>query len=114
MATLDCMWRSDRIAAIGQYAGADPYGRSPCPVPMEARRHVPLILLRNLCDGRVSCKTTTAWIDTLAKEQWPYKVVNLDLSGNRPIIGNVMKSARKSSGCSNMSVGRGRRRSRRC
>ncbi len=81
MAALYGMWRSDRIAAIGQYAGADPYSRPPCPVPMEYHRQVPLILLRNLCDGRVSCETTGAWIDTLTKEQWPYKLVNLDLSG---------------------------------
>jgi predicted esterase len=82
MAALYGVWRSDRIAAIGQYAGADPWSRLPCPVPMEYHRPVPLVLLRNLCDDLVPCEVTSAWVDTLKKERWPYKLVNLDPSGD--------------------------------
>ncbi len=83
MAALYGVWRGDRIAAIGQYAGADPWSRLPCPVPMdEHRRRVPLVLLRNLCDDLVPCELTSAWADTLSKERWPYELLNLDPRGD--------------------------------
>lgn len=81
MAALYGVWRSDRIAAIGQYAGADPWSRSPCPVPLQQTRQVPLVLLRNLCDELVPCETTNAWIDTLTQQRWPFKYYSLGLIG---------------------------------
>jgi len=53
MSELYGMWRSDWIAAIGQYAGANPWSRTPCPVPIPEGRKVPLVLLRNLCDALI-------------------------------------------------------------
>lgn len=82
MAVLYGIWRSDRIAAIAQYAGGDPWSRSPCPVPMQYRRQVPLVLLRNLCDALVPCAATSAWITTLTERGWPFTHYNLDLHGN--------------------------------
>jgi poly(3-hydroxybutyrate) depolymerase len=76
------VWRSDRIAAIGQYTGADPFSRTPCPVPFEAARKVPLVLLRNLCDQLVPCTTTQAWIDTLTAKSWPFEFHNLSFDGS--------------------------------
>lgn len=81
MAALYGVWRSSRIAAIGQYAGADPWSRTPCPVPMQVDRQVPLVLLRNLCDSLVPCTTTGAWIETLTQQRWPFAAYNLDLRG---------------------------------
>ncbi len=62
MAALYGIWRSSRVAAIGQYAGADPWSRTPCPVLLRYERQVPLVLLRNLCDALVPCATTSDWI----------------------------------------------------
>lgn len=81
MSALYGVWRSERIAAIGQYAGADPWSRLPCPVPLQYTRQVPLILLRNLCDALVPYDTTTAWIETLTQAQWPFEHYNLGLWG---------------------------------
>jgi poly(3-hydroxybutyrate) depolymerase len=81
MAALYGVWRGERIAAIGQYAGADPWSRTPCPVPLHAPRKVPLVLLRNLCDALVPCATTNAWIETLAHHAWPFEFHNLGLLG---------------------------------
>lgn len=81
MAALYGNWRGDRIAAIGQYAGADPWSREPCPVAVQATRRVPIVLLRNLCDAAVSCSTTSAWIATLSGLSWPYQSYNLGLTG---------------------------------
>jgi poly(3-hydroxybutyrate) depolymerase len=81
MAALYGNWRSDRIAAIGQYAGADPWSRQPCPVADQVTRQVPLVLLRNLCDAAVTCSTTSSWIDTLDGLDWPFQPYNLGLQG---------------------------------
>ena len=81
MADLYGMWRSDRIAAIGQYAGADPWSRLPCAVTPKIERKVPLVLLRNLCDALVSCEKTDAWIKTLTEQSWPFESHSLDLLG---------------------------------
>jgi poly(3-hydroxybutyrate) depolymerase len=82
MAELYGIWRSDRIAAIGQYAGADPWSRDPCPVSFEYARKVPLFLMRNLCDALVSCATTSSWIETLGPLDWPFQYRSLGLLGN--------------------------------
>jgi len=81
MAALYGVWRGERIAAIGQYAGGDPWTRPPCPVPMTYTRRVPLVLLRNLCDALVPCKDTSAWIQTLTSMGWPFAYHDLDLHG---------------------------------
>jgi predicted esterase len=81
MAALYGVWRGARIAAMGQYAGADPWSRTPCPIPFTYTRKVPLFLLRNLCDQLVPCATTSAWIDTLTKMSWPFAYRSLDLCG---------------------------------
>ena len=81
MAVLYSNWRSDRIASAGQFAGADPWSRTPCPVAVQATRQVPLVLLRNLCDQLVPCATTTGWVDTLTQLGWPFEFHNLDLQG---------------------------------
>ncbi len=80
MAALYGMWRSDRIAAIGQYAGPIP-GAGSCPVTPKVERQVPLVLLRNLCDALVSCETTDAWIKTLTAQHWPFEYQSLDFLG---------------------------------
>lgn len=82
MAALYGVWRSQRIAAIGQYAGADPWSREPCPVPLVAARQVPLVLLRNLCDQLVPCATTASWMQTLTTLQWPFAAYTLDTRGH--------------------------------
>src|ERR1041384_3585721 len=41
-AALYGIWRGERIAAIGQYAGASPFARPPCPVPMPSGPRVPI------------------------------------------------------------------------
>lgn len=82
MAALYGTWRSDRIAAIAQYAGADPFSREPCPVPFNGKRKVPLVLLRNLCDALVDCATTSQWIATLQKMEWPFAHHNLGTTGH--------------------------------
>jgi predicted esterase len=82
MAMLYGNWRGDRIAAIGQYAGADPWSRTPCPVAVQATRKVPLVLLRNLCDHLVPCSTTATWVDTLTALKWPFEFHNLDSAGS--------------------------------
>lgn len=81
MATLYGMWRSDRIAAIGQYAGADPWSRTPCPVAMTSERKVPIVTIRNLCDALVPCASTSAWSSALTEQQWPFKLQSLDWKG---------------------------------
>jgi len=81
MSELYGMWRSDRIAAIGQYAGANPWSRTPCPVPIPEGRKVPLVLLRNLCDALVPCATSSEWIDDLTELDWPFEYHNLSLRG---------------------------------
>jgi predicted esterase len=81
MAALYGMWRSDRIAAIGQYAGADPWTRLPCPVTPQVERQAPLVLLRNLCDALVSCESTDTWIKTLTEQHWPFEYQSLDFLG---------------------------------
>ncbi len=77
MAALYGVWRGDRIAAIGQYAGASPWARPPCPVPLPVKPHVPLVLLRNLCDSIVSCQESSQWISDLSAAGWPYESYNL-------------------------------------
>lgn len=81
MAALYGNWRSERIAAIGQYAGADPWSREPCPLPPQYTRKTPLVLLRNLCDQLVPCAATSAWIATLTQLDWPFVAYSLDRSG---------------------------------
>lgn len=81
MAALYGTWRSNRIAAIAQYAGADPWNRHPCPVSMTHQRKMPILLLRNLCDALVPCETTNDWISTLSGLDWPFEYRNLDLTG---------------------------------
>jgi len=82
MAALYGVWRQSRIAAIGQYAGADPWSSTPCPVPFDYARKVPLVLLRNLCDALVPCETTSAWIQTLSRMEWPFVYHSLDTAGD--------------------------------
>jgi len=77
MSVLYGAWRADRIAAVGQYAGGDPWSRSPCPVAMPAGRQVPLMLLRNLCDDLVPCEATSQWIQTMEGEHWPFAYESL-------------------------------------
>ncbi len=81
MTVLYSTWRSSRIAAMGQYAGANPWARSPCPIPISYTRQVPLFLMRNLCDALVPCETTNEWIDTLTARNWPFKYHNLNSLG---------------------------------
>lgn len=81
MTALYGIWRSDRIAAMAQYAGADPWSRTPCAVTQPASREVPLFLLRNLCDALVPCSTTSEWIETLTEQDWPFEYRNLSLRG---------------------------------
>lgn len=83
MAALYGVWRSDRIAAIAQYAGADSWSRLPCPVPLQYDRQVPLVLLRNLCDALVPCDATNDWIDTLTEQGWPFEYHSLTVTGTR-------------------------------
>lgn len=81
MAVLYGAWRSDRIAAVGQYAGTDPWQRTPCPVSMPQGRQVPLTLLRNMCDALATCSETSSWSKTLEQQNWPLQSVNLTLDG---------------------------------
>ncbi len=81
MTVLYSTWRSSRIAAMGQYAGANPWSRTPCPIPMSYTRQVPLFLMRNLCDALVPCDSTKQWIDTLTANNWPFEYHNLDAVG---------------------------------
>jgi len=81
MAVLYGAWRAERIAAVGQYAGTDPWQRSPCPVAMPAGRQVPLVLLRNLCDALAQCSATSSWSNTLALRNWPLRRVDLSWAG---------------------------------
>lgn len=81
MTVLYSTWRSSRIAAMGQYAGANPWDRPPCPISISYSRQVPLFLLRNLCDKLVPCSETDEWIDTLTSRNWPFKYHNLDAIG---------------------------------
>ncbi|HYI12822.1 MAG TPA: PHB depolymerase family esterase [Thermoanaerobaculia bacterium] len=81
MAALYGVWRGDRIAAIGQYAGANPWARPPCPIQLPAGPQVPLLLMRNLCDAVVPCSTTNEWIGDLAAARWPFQSYNLFDSG---------------------------------
>lgn len=82
MAALYGVWRGDRIAAIGQYAGGDSWSRPPCPVDFTYTRKVPLFLVRNLCDAAVPCSTTSSWIETLKRTDWPFEYRSLALKGN--------------------------------
>jgi poly(3-hydroxybutyrate) depolymerase len=82
MAVLYGSWRQDKIAAVGQYAGADPWSRTPCPVSMPTEgRQVPLTLLRNLCDALATCQQTGSWSATLTKLNWPSQRYDLAFSG---------------------------------
>ncbi|WP_266170144.1 PHB depolymerase family esterase [Dyella subtropica] len=81
MAVLYGAWRADRIAAVGQYAGTDPWQRTPCPVDMPSGRQVPLTLMRNMCDALATCSDTSSWSSTLEKQNWPLRRVNLTLDG---------------------------------
>ena len=81
MAVLYGAWRADRIAAVGQYAGTDPWQRPPCPVEMPSGREVPLTLLRNMCDALAQCPATSSWSDTLERRDWPFRRVDLTLLG---------------------------------
>ena len=81
MTVLYSTWRSSRIAAMGQYAGANPWSRTPCPVEMTYTKQVPLILLRNLCDALVPCDSTNAWISTLQSLNWPFEYHSLNILG---------------------------------
>jgi predicted esterase len=81
MTVLYSTWRSSRIAAMGQYAGANPWSRTPCPIPMNYARQVPLFLMRNICDALVPYTTSQQWIDTLIASNWPFKYHNLDAVG---------------------------------
>ena len=76
-AALYGVWRSGRIAAIGQYAGANPWARPPCPIAMPNGPQVPLILIRNLCDRVVPCSLTSEWIGNLTAAKWPFESYNL-------------------------------------
>ncbi|HWW59978.1 MAG TPA: prolyl oligopeptidase family serine peptidase [Thermoanaerobaculia bacterium] len=77
MAALYGVWRGDRVAAIGQYASASPWERPPCPVPLPANPHIPLVLIRNLCDRVAPCTETSAWISELTSAGWPFESYNL-------------------------------------
>jgi len=81
MAVLYGAWRAGRIAAVGQYAGTDPWQRTPCPVDMPPGRQVPLTLLRNMCDAFATCSDTSSWSNTLKKQSWPLQRVDLTLDG---------------------------------
>lgn len=81
MAVLYGAWRADRIAAVGQYAGTDPWQRTPCPVDPPSGRQVPLTLLRNMCDALATCSETSSWSSTLEKQNWPFRRVDLDWDG---------------------------------
>lgn len=81
MTVLYSTWRSDRIAAMGQYAGANPWDRTPCPISISYTKQVPLFLLRNLCDKLVPCYETNEWIDTLSARNWPFVYYSLDAAG---------------------------------
>jgi len=83
MAVLYGAWRSSRIAAVGQYAGADPWSRPPCPVAEPTGRQVPLTLLRNMCDALAKCSYTDSWSDTLEGLNWPFQRTNLTLLGKQ-------------------------------
>ncbi|GLQ89416.1 hypothetical protein GCM10007898_29890 [Dyella flagellata] len=83
MAVLYGTWRAERIAAVGQYAGTDPWQRTPCPVAMPSGRQVPLTLLRNMCDALATCSETSSWSNTLEQKNWPFRRVNLDWSGKQ-------------------------------
>lgn len=82
MTVLYSSWRSDRVAAMAQYAGANPWARTPCPIPLQYDRQVPLVLLRNLCDALVPCDSTNKWIDTLEARDWPFVYYSLDSLGH--------------------------------
>ncbi|MFY0572312.1 hypothetical protein ACN28E_51925 [Archangium lansingense] len=81
MSALYGMWRAKRIAAIAQYAGANPWTRLPCPVPMTWTRKVPIALMRNLCDALVPYSATQEWIETLQARDWPFEYQSLDFHG---------------------------------
>jgi predicted esterase len=81
MAALYGMWRANRIAAIAQYAGGNPWTRLPCPVPMTWTRRVPIALMRNLCDALVPYSATQEWIEALQAQDWPFEYQSLDLHG---------------------------------
>lgn len=81
MAVLYGAWRSNRVAAVGQYAGTDPWQRTPCPVAMPSGRQVPLVLLRNMCDALAKCDDTSRWSETLQTQNWPLRRVDLTFSG---------------------------------
>ena len=81
MAVLYGAWRADRVAAVGQYAGTDPWQRTPCPVEMPSGRQVPLTLLRNMCDALATCSASGSWNDALEQQNWPLRRVNLTLDG---------------------------------
>lgn len=81
MAVLYGAWRAARIAAVGQYAGTDPWQRTPCPVDMPGGRQVPLVLLRNMCDAFATCGETSRWGATLQARHWPLQRVDLTLGG---------------------------------
>lgn len=82
MTALYGTWRSDRIAAVAQYAGANPWSRDPCPVTFSYTRKVPLFLMRNLCDALVPCATSSAWIETLRQQDWPFAYQSVSLKGD--------------------------------
>ena len=66
MTALYGTWRSDRIAAVAQYAGADPWSARSCPVTFSYTRKVPLFLMRNYCRTRwFPAPPSSAWIETL-------------------------------------------------
>lgn len=96
MTVLYSTWRSSRIAAMGQYAGGNPWSRTPCPIPISFTRQVPLFLLRNLCDALVPCDSTNLWIDTLKARNWPFEHHNLDAIGDITLD----DSCSTNSGCS--------------
>ncbi|MDK2125155.1 prolyl oligopeptidase family serine peptidase [Parachitinimonas caeni] len=81
MAALYASWRRERIAAVGQYAGANPWSRPPCPVALPADPPPPLTLMRNLCDALVPCTTTNDWIKTQQARGWTFEYTNLDARG---------------------------------
>jgi poly(3-hydroxybutyrate) depolymerase len=81
MAALYGVWRHERIAAIGQYAGANSWTQAPCPGTLPDQE-VPLFLMRNLCDAAVKCSTTSSWIETLDAADWPFEYRNIGLTGS--------------------------------
>ncbi|MGE3802505.1 MAG: hypothetical protein AB7H80_15925 [Candidatus Kapaibacterium sp.] len=81
MTVLYSTWRSSMVAAMGQYAGGDPWTRTPCPISKTYTRQVPLFLLRNLCDKLVPCSASSEWIDTLKANNWPFEYYSLDSDG---------------------------------